>query len=221
VFTGIIQSLGSVRRLTRSGADAVIAVDAPGLDLDRTAVGDSIAVNGVCLTAVALRDGGFEADVSGETLSRTTLGALSAGDRVNLEQALLPTTRLGGHLVSGHVDGVGRVASRGDDGRSLRFALEVPENLARYIAEKGSVCVDGVSLTVNRVEGARFAVNIVPHTASHTTFGMYRIGDRVNIEVDVLARYLERLLAGGSPAQGVDVEKLRRAGFMPGASGED
>lgn len=221
MFTGIIQSLGSVRRLNRGGADAVISVDAPGLDLELAVMGDSIAVNGVCLTAVAVGDGGFEADVSGETLSRTTLGALSVGDRVNLEQALLPTTRLGGHLVSGHVDGVGRVASRRDDGRSLRFEIEVPERLTRYIAEKGSVCVDGVSLTVNRVEGVRFAVNIVPHTASHTTFGMYRAGDRVNIEVDVLARYLERLLAGGSPVQGVDAEQLRRAGFVPGASGKE
>jgi riboflavin synthase len=216
MFTGIVESLGKVRRIIRSGEDATIVVDCADMDLGAAAIGDSIAVNGVCLTAVALGRDEFSADVSAETLSRTTLKELGPGDAVNLEQALLPTTRLGGHLVSGHVDGVGRIVSRHDDGRSVRFDIEAPARLGRYIAEKGSVCVDGVSLTVNAVEGARFAVNIVPHTGQRTTFGMYRIGDRVNIEVDILARYLERLLDGREDVQAgtVDIEQLRRAGFV-------
>jgi riboflavin synthase len=216
MFTGIVESLGKVRRIIRSGEDATIVVDCADMDLGAAAIGDSIAVNGVCLTAVALGRDEFSADVSAETLSRTTLKDLGPGDAVNLEQALLPTTRLGGHLVSGHVDGVGRIVSRHDDGRSVRFDIEAPARLGRYIAEKGSVCVDGVSLTVNAVEGARFAVNIVPHTGQRTTFGMYRIGDRVNIEVDILARYLERLLDGREDVQAgtVDIEQLRRAGFV-------
>ena len=164
-------------------------------------MGDSIAVNGVCLTATSFADGGFWVDVSGETLARTTFGEIAVGSKVNLEQSLTPTTRLGGHLVSGHVDGIGSVVSCWDQGRSLRFVIQAPPMLARYIAEKGSICVDGVSLTVNHVNGALFDLNIVPHTLQETTLGELVAGSRVNLEVDILARYLERLLLGEGAAQ--------------------
>jgi riboflavin synthase len=181
------------------------------------ALGDSIAVSGPCLTVVALDAGAFAADVSTETWQRTAFADLGVGDRVNLEKALLPTTRLGGHLVSGHVDGLAELRERGTDGRSERFTLEVPAELARFVAEKGSICLDGVSLTVNGVAGNRFHVNLVPHTVAHTTLGDRRPGDRLNVEVDVIARYLERLLHGGE-APGLDPEALVRAGF--GSLGE-
>ena len=164
-------------------------------------VGDSIAVNGVCLTATSFADGGFWVDISGETLARTTFGEIAVGSKVNLEQALTPTTRLGGHLVSGHVDGIGTVVSCWDQGRSLRFVIQAPPTLAKYIAENGSICVDGVSLTVNQVNGAFFDLNLVPHTLQETTLGELVAGSHVNLEVDILARYLERLLLGKRAAQ--------------------
>ncbi len=164
-------------------------------------VGDSIAVNGVCLTVTSFADHGFWVDVSGETLARTTFGEINVGSKVNLEQALTPTTRLGGHLVSGHVDGIGTVTSCWEQGRSVRFVIQAPPPLARYIAEKGSICVDGVSLTVNGVSGVSFDVNLVPHTLQETTLGAFAAGQRVNLEVDILARYLERLLLGEGAAQ--------------------
>jgi riboflavin synthase len=177
------------------GGDGRLHVQTGKLDLGDVKVGDSICVSGVCLTATALDGNGFWCDVSNETLGRTTLGALKQGDAVNLEKSLLPTTHLGGHFVSGHVDGVGQVVNRRDDGRSVRFEVEVPAELARYVAPKGSICLDGVSLTVNGVSGACFDVNIVPHTLSETTLSWWRPGTRVNIEVDLIARYVERLLA--------------------------
>jgi riboflavin synthase len=184
------------------------------LDMSDVRQGDSIAVSGVCLTAVALGPHEITADVSGETLARTVLGQLKAGDAVNLEKALMPTSRLGGHLVSGHVDGVGKVVQRASDARSIRFRIKVPAELARYIAQKGSVCVDGISLTVNTVAGDEFDLNIVPHTAERTTLSQYQPGRAVNIEVDVIARYLERLIATGDVATGgVTMELLRRHGF--------
>lgn len=216
MFTGIIQAVGYVEAIEPRGGDVRLRVAAGRLALDDARLGDSIAVNGVCLTAVELGGGGFAADVSGETLSRTTLGALSRGAAVNLETALLPTTRLGGHLVSGHVDGIGRLVESRDDARSRRLEFEVPATLSRYIAEKGSITVDGVSLTVNAVQGTRFFANIVPHTAASTTLGALRTGDAVNIEVDIIARYLERLLMGEAPAQGegrITREFLARHGF--------
>ena len=171
MFTGIIQAVGKIAALEQKGGDARVRVDTGDLDLADVKLGDSIAVGGVCLTAVALSPTGFAADVSGETLARTTLGALRTGDAVNLEKALLPTTRLGGHLVSGHVDGVGKVHDRQQDARSVRFRIAAPRELAKYIAAKGSICVDGVSLTVNAVHGAEFEVNLVPHTLAATTLG--------------------------------------------------
>lgn len=217
MFTGIIQAVGRIAAVEPKGVDARLYVHTGKLDLGDVAVGDSIAVNGVCLTAVTLPGDGFWADVSGETLAKTTLGALTRGSPVNLEKALTPTTRLGGHLVSGHVDGVGEVVSRRDEGRSVRFELRAPAELARYIAAKGSICVDGVSLTVNAVEGALFGLNIVPHTLAETTIGEYAAGTRVNLEVDVIARYLERLLLGERAAQagqGISLEFLAEHGFL-------
>jgi len=169
------------------------------------ALGDSVAISGVCLTAVAFGTNSFKADVSAETLSVTTLGDLAAGDPLNLELALTPTTRLGGHMVSGHVDGVGQVIERYQDGRSERINIEAPAALSRYIAAKGSICVDGVSLTVNEVSGDRFGVNIIPHTVEQTNLGRCQPGVRVNLEIDVIARYLERLLsAGGTQANNAE-----------------
>lgn len=201
MFTGIIEAVGDVVTLQSRGGDVRLRVRTGKLDLSDLALGDSIAVSGVCLTVVELPGDGFWADVSGETLQRTVLGNLDADARVNLEKALTPSTRLGGHLVSGHVDGVGEVQERRDQGRSVRFGIEAPAGLARYIAEKGSICVDGVSLTVNAVDGARFELNIVPHTLQETTLDAYRPGRRVNLEVDLIARYLERLLLGERAAE--------------------
>ncbi|AOV16474.1 riboflavin synthase subunit alpha [Acidihalobacter aeolianus] len=218
MFTGIIQAVGSLRRVEPRGGDARMLIDAAGLDLAGAALGDSIAVNGVCLTAVAFEGGAFAADVSAESLSRTTLGGLAAGSPVNLELAMTPTTRLGGHLVSGHVDGVGEIVARRADGRSVRFEIRAPDRLARYIAEKGSICLDGISLTVNGVDGALFDINIVPHTLDMTTLGQARVGQAVNLEVDVIARYLERLLLGDDAARpesgGITRDLLARHGYL-------
>jgi len=216
MFTGIIQATGEIRTLEQREGDARLAIAVGRLDMDDVAPGDSIAVNGVCLTAVSLDAHGFVADVSGETLACTTLGDLSPGARVNLEKALTPTTRLGGHWVNGHVDGVGEVLRRWSDARSERFCIRAPGGLAKYIAAKGSICVDGISLTVNRVEGAEFELNIVPHTLQETTMGDFSAGRRVNLEVDIIARYLERLLLGERAAEpgGVTETLLAEHGFI-------
>jgi riboflavin synthase len=220
MFTGIIQAVGTIATLESRGGDVRLRLRTGKLDLTDVRLGDSIAVNGVCLTAVDLPGDGFAADVSRETLSLTTLGDLAPGSRVNLEKALTLATRLGGHLVSGHVDGMGRVVERRDDARSVRFVVEAPAELARYIAHKGSICVDGTSLTVNAVSGARFDLNIVPHTLEETIMSDYSPGTRVNLEVDLVARYLERLLLGeraaqpGAEASAVTMELLARAGFI-------
>lgn len=218
MFTGIVQSVGRIRAREPQGVDMRLRVDVGGMSLDEVKIGDSIAVNGVCLTAVELDDATFTADVSGETLAHTSLGALTEGDRVNLETALTLSTPLGGHLVSGHVDGLGEVVERRPDGRSERFLLRAPAELARYIAAKGSICVDGVSLTVNTVNGAEFDVNIVPHTLEATIIGEYRPGRRVNLEVDIIARHLERLMQGDAAASGASLTRdfLRRHGFDNG-----
>ncbi len=213
MFTGIIEAVGRIATLEPRGGDLRLAVSCPGLDLSVAAVGDSIAVNGCCLTAVELTDAGFVADVSRESLALTTLGELQAGSPVNLERALTLSKPLGGHLVTGHVDGVGRIEGRSDDGRSVRFLIRAPEGLARYLARKGSVGVDGVSLTVNEVDGARFGVNIVPHTLAETIFAGYRNGSRVNLEVDIVARYLERLIGN---AGGLNSARLKEYGFAEG-----
>jgi len=199
MFTGIIQGTGTIARSEARGGDLRLTVAAPTLDFSDVAIGDSVSVSGVCLTAVELGDHAFAVDVSNETLALTTIGGLREGDAVNLEKALRLSDRLGGHLVSGHVDGIGQIVSIEPDARSQRWTIEVPAELARYIAAKGSICVDGVSLTVNTVEGARFSLNLIPHTVEVTTFARRRPGDRVNLEVDMMARYLERLMEERGP----------------------
>ncbi|MQU26982.1 riboflavin synthase [Pseudomonas helleri] len=201
MFTGIIESIGTIRALTPKGGDVRVSVDTGKLDLSDVKLGDSIAINGVCLTAVELPGNGFAADVSRETLDCTAFNDLKSGSRVNLEKALTPTTRLGGHLVSGHVDGVGEVISREENARAIEFVIRAPKELAKYIAHKGSITVDGTSLTVNSVNGAEFSLTIIPHTLSETIMDDYRPGRRVNLEVDLLARYLERLLLGDKAAE--------------------
>ncbi|MEJ2394715.1 MAG: riboflavin synthase [Candidatus Thiodiazotropha sp.] len=218
MFTGIIQAIGHIEALTERGGDVRLSVNSGDLDLADVALGDSIATNGVCLTAVELSSRGFAADVSRETLSLTSLHLLKPGSRVNLEKALTLNTRLGGHLVSGHVDGIGRVVERRSDARSIRFSIEAPAELAKYIAHKGSICVDGTSLTVNAVRGAVFELNIVPHTLQETIMEGYKVGSQVNLEVDLIARYLERLMLGERAAEsepgGVTEALLRSRGFF-------
>ena len=200
MFTGIIQALGQVQAVLPRGGDLRLHIHSATLDWTDVALGDSIATNGVCLTAVDFTERGFWADVSVETLNFSTLAGWRVGQQVNLEKALTPNSRLGGHMVSGHVDGVGRVLTRKADGRSERFTLEAPVNLAKYIAHKGSIAVDGVSLTVNAVNGNCFDLNIVPHTILQTLIATYQPGQQVNLEVDVIARYLERLIQGDQAA---------------------
>lgn len=218
MFTGIIEAVGTVGSIQARGGDVRVTIRSGRLDLSDVKLGDSIAVNGICLTAVALPGDGFVADVSGETLQRSAFLDLKAGSRVNLEKALTPTTRLGGHLVSGHVDGVGELLSLQQDARSVRMRIQAPAELAKYIAEKGSITVDGVSLTVNAVDGARFELNIVPHTMQETTLVGFTVGRRINLEVDLIARYLERLLLGERASQGtgdgISMAFLAEHGFM-------
>lgn len=215
MFTGIVQAVGTIERVEHRGGDARLSVATGSLSLAQAAIGDSIAVNGVCLTAIELDANRLVADVSAETLGCTTLKHLRAGDRVNLEQALAVGDRLGGHLVSGHVDGLATVCARQSVARSVQFRLQAPATLAKYIAAKGSVCLDGVSLTVNTVDGSCFEVNLVPHTLGVTTLNQWAVGTEVNLEVDMLARYLERLLTGEAARGGVTEELLARTGFLP------
>lgn len=201
MFTGIIQAAGEITQLEPRGGDVRLSIHCPKLGMDMVSLGDSIAVNGVCLTVIAWDKQGFSADVSRESLDRTTLGGLKKGSSVNLEKALTLQTPLGGHLVSGHVDGVGEVVAREQLARAEEFWIRAPAELAKYIAEKGSVCVDGISLTVNAVKGAEFRLTIVPHTLEVTTMKGFELGQKVNLEVDLIARYLERLLLGDKAAE--------------------
>jgi riboflavin synthase len=197
MFTGIIKAIGSIQGIEPRGGDLRLTIAAAELPWADFAVGESISINGVCLTAVAILQDGFVADVSLETTSVTALASLAEGSKVNLEPSVSMGERLGGHLVSGHVDCVGRIKARETDARSVRLDIEIPAEYSRYIARKGSICIDGVSLTVNEVSDDTFSVNIIPHTADVTIIGDYRVGTEVNIEVDLLARYLERLLDTG------------------------
>ena len=194
MFTGIIEGVGHIAALEPRGGDVRLRVGTGTLPFDHVQLGESIAVNGVCLTVVEFDASSFAADASNETLSLTTLGNLQVGAAVNLERAMRPTDRLGGHLVSGHVDGVGQVLSIAEDARAQRWRFAAPKPLLRYIAKKGSICVDGVSLTVNEVDAQGFEVALVPHTVAHTAFAKTKVGDAVNLEIDVVARYIERLL---------------------------
>jgi riboflavin synthase len=194
MFTGIVQGVGTVRAIEPRGGDVTLVFDTAGVSLADIELGGSVAVSGVCLTATRFDASSFAADVSRETLSLTTLGSWVIGSRVNLEKALLAGQALGGHYVTGHVDGVGELVSRHDDARSVRMEFRVPPELARYVARKGSICIDGVSLTVNGASGDRFDVNLVPHTLEVTTLGDLQAGSRVNLEVDIIARYVERMM---------------------------
>ena len=217
MFTGIIQAVGNIESREMRDGDARLTINTGSLDIASASLGDSISVNGVCLTAIEYSSNNFSADVSGESLSRTTLGDLKTGSKVNLEMAVTPTTHLGGHLVSGHVDGVGEVVRCWGDARSERFIIKAPSNLAKYIAEKGSICVDGISLTVNGIAGCEFELNIVPHTLVSTTMGLFEAGQHVNLEVDIIARYLERLLLGEDAAKiqdGITMSQLAENGFL-------
>ncbi|MDA9877380.1 riboflavin synthase [bacterium] len=200
MFTGIISAIGDIASLEERGGDVRLTIRSGNLNLTDVQLGDSIACNGACLTAVELTGEGFVADVSVETLNLTTIGNWKTGSRINMEKAMQATDRFGGHIVSGHVDGIGEVVALEEDARSWRFRLRAPREIAKYIAHKGSITVDGTSLTVNIVEGAEFELNIVPHTMQHTVMGDYKVGTKVNLEVDLVARYLERLLLGDKAA---------------------
>lgn len=217
MFTGIIESVGKIESIEDKGGDARVWIQTAKMDMSDVQLGDSIAMNGVCLTAVELREDAYCADVSGETLSLTSLKQLKEGSQVNLEKALTPNTRLGGHMVSGHVDGLGKVIERYDDARSVRFVIESPSSLAKYIAVKGSITVDGVSLTVNKLDGCQFELNIVPHTLQETIMQSYQAGSEVNLEVDLIARYLERLMLGekaAEPGSKISQSFLAENGFL-------
>ena len=211
MFTGIIKAKGTIDAMEKRGGDVRLCVRSDGLPWSDYEVGESIAVNGVCLTAVALHEDGFDTDVSVETLDVTALGGLDTGSAVNLEPAISLGERLGGHLVSGHVDCTGTVVSRTADARSIRLKLEIPREYARYVAKKGSVCIDGVSLTVNEVSGNTFELNIIPHTTEVTIIDDYAAGTVVNVEVDLLARYLERLL--DKDGDGISFDFLKAHGY--------
>jgi riboflavin synthase len=213
MFTGIIAAQGEIESTTARGGDLRLQVVTNQLDLSDVTLGDSIAINGVCLTVVGLTSAGVSFDVSRESLERTSLGQVKTGSVVNLEKALAVGDRLGGHFVSGHVDGMGKVLSLEEDARSVRFQFEVPADLMRYIAEKGSICIDGVSLTVNNIGSNWFEVNIIPHTMQETVMHTYQVGHKVNLEVDLIARYLERLMLPASD-KGITSEFLTDNGFM-------
>jgi riboflavin synthase len=210
MFTGIIEDLGTVNRISRKGEDALLIVDTV-MDLDDINIGDSISVSGACLTVTEKGDKRFSADVSAETLARTNLKSLKTGDKVNLEKSLRMNSFLGGHLVLGHVDGIGKIQEKVSKANSIQFGLEIDAELGRYIVEKGSVAVDGISLTVNRCEKKRFYVNIIPHTARNTTLGFKKAADPVNIETDIIGKYVEKFV---NPGKGIDMNFLAEHGFL-------
>ncbi|MBD0784905.1 riboflavin synthase [Vibrio sp. Y2-5] len=217
MFTGIVEAVGQLTAITPKGEDVTITVNVGKLDMSDVKLGDSIATNGVCLTVVDFNDTSYSADLSLETLKKSGFADYKAGDKVNLEKAMLPTTRFGGHIVSGHVDGVGEIVERNIVGRAIEFWVELPEELNKYVAEKGSITVDGISLTVNDLRKNAFKLTIVPHTTQETTIDSFQVGRKVNLEVDVLARYLERLLLGREqakqPESRLTMEFLQQNGF--------
>jgi riboflavin synthase len=194
MFTGIIQTTGKISAIDQHGGDSRFVFNTGNMDLSDLNVGDSVAVNGACLTIIDKDDDSFSADLSKETLDLTTFSKLEVGASINLEKAMQLSDRLNGHMVSGHVDGIGKVLEMSDDARSVRYTIEIPTALSRYLSKKGSVTVDGVSLTINAVKGNTVSVNIIPHTLSETIFSEYEAGSRVNIEVDLIARYLDKLI---------------------------
>lgn len=207
MFTGIIESVGQVKSLQNVGGDIRLTV---GTDIDMSDVhlGDSIATNGICLTVTAWGDHWYSADVSRESLDRTSLGRWKVGQPLNIEKAMLPTTRFGGHIVSGHVDAIGEITLMRHDARSLYFEVTAPKEIAKYLAEKGSITVDGISLTINHLNGCVLSLNLIPHTAERTNISTWQVGTAVNLEVDILARYMERLLLGDRAAIGKEDSKI-------------
>jgi riboflavin synthase len=216
MFTGIIEATGKISAIKATGVDLKLTIESDSLDFSDVKLGDSIASNGVCLTVTALNGNSFNADVSGETVKRTLFGQYKAGQLLNLEKALLATGRLGGHLVSGHVDGISSVEKIEKFGEAWQVWIKMPKDLAHYIAEKGSITVDGISLTVNELSSSAFRLTIVPHTARETTLMSLKAGSQVHLEVDLIARYLERLLQGreGAGSKGVTMDLLQQRGFL-------
>ncbi|NUW73317.1 riboflavin synthase [Vibrio mediterranei] len=216
MFTGIIEAVGTLKGITPKGEDISIHVEVGKLDMSDVKLGDSIATNGVCLTVTNFTDNSYHADLSVETLKKTGFAHYSVGDKVNLEKAMLPTTRFGGHIVSGHVDGVGEIVDRQQVGRAIEFWVQMPSELGKYVAEKGSITVDGISLTVNDVRKDAFKLTIVPHTSEETTIDNFHVGRKINLEVDVLARYMERLLqskASDESESRITMDFLQQNGF--------
>lgn len=218
MFTGIIESTGQVQSLQHIGGDVRLTVKT-SLDMQDVQLGDSIATNGICLTVIAFGQDWYSVDVSRESLHRTTLAQWQVGQTVNVEKAMLPTTRFGGHIVSGHVDGIGEITQQSQDARSIYFEITAPKDLAKYLAEKGSITVDGISLTINHLRGNILSLNIIPHTVERTNIATWQVGTKVNLEVDILARYLERLLLGERAADtqnasNISMEFLAQHGFL-------
>ncbi len=218
MFTGIIESLGRVQNIQDVSGDIRLRIQTD-LDMSDVHLGDSIATNGICLTVVEFGDDWYAVDVSRESLHRTTLGHWKIGQPVNVEKAMLPTTRFGGHIVSGHVDALGEITVVRQDARSLYFEVTAPADLAKYLAEKGSITVDGISLTINHLRGSIMSLNLIPHTAERTNIGTWQVGTKVNLEVDVLARYIERLMLGDKAAEqestsNISMEFLASNGFL-------
>lgn len=218
MFTGIVEAVGTVAAITPKGEDIRLTVEVGKLDMSDVALGDSIATNGVCLTVIAFDNHSYQADLSLETLKRSSFSQIDVGSQVNLEKAMLPTTRFGGHIVSGHVDDIGEIIERNQVGRAVEYWISVPDSLERYIAHKGSITIDGISLTVNDLRKNAFKITIVPHTSEETTIDSFAVGRKVNLEVDVIARYLERLLLGKNeqqeaPESRLTMEFLAQNGF--------
>ncbi|MBU2896530.1 riboflavin synthase [Vibrio hepatarius] len=215
MFTGIIEAVGTLTAITPKGEDISVTVAVGKLDMSDVKLGDSIATNGVCLTVISCNATSYSADLSLETLNKTGFTDYQVGSKVNLEKAMLPTTRFGGHIVSGHVDGVGEIVERNQVGRAIEFWVSMPSELCKYLAEKGSITVDGISLTVNALRKNAFKLTIVPHTGEETTIADFHVGRKVNLEVDVLARYMERLLNNQSsqPESRLTMEFLQQNGF--------
>ncbi|BDU38153.1 riboflavin synthase subunit alpha [Vibrio nigripulchritudo SFn27] len=216
MFTGIVEAVGTLTAITPKGEDISVTVETGKLDMADVKLGDSIATNGVCLTVIEFTENSYTADLSVETMNKTGFTQYQAGDKVNLEKAMLPTTRFGGHIVSGHVDGIGEIVERNQVGRAVEFWVDMPAEISKYVAEKGSITVDGISLTVNALRKNAFKLTIVPHTSLETTINDFQVGRKVNLEVDVLARYMERLLQGNQhqePESKISMEFLQQNGF--------
>ena len=214
MFTGIIEAVGEVTHIESKAKDSRLSITATDFNLNEVKIGDSIAINGVCLTVINKSTNSFKADVSAETLNKTSLASLEIGSKINLEKAMKANGRFDGHIVSGHVDDIGLIVSKTTLGESIQFGIRVPANLSKYIAVKGSICIDGTSLTVNEINDCDFYVNIIPHTIKSTIIDNYQVGSKVNLEIDIIARYLERLILDNKPEQKITEQLLRDNGYL-------